>query len=167
MRRLLLLLAFVSTISTATRADVVTPGTQTLPVSTTATINVSIPGSGVPNICIPVFPGEVCPTESVVLSVISGPDAGTTMSTDVTSLFDLGGAIGVVDTLTNNGIAGTDVISTSETGEFDAAFNNVDVVWTSSGPSGGTMPEPAVTFLLGSGLVGLIPWSRRKKQAKA
>ena len=47
---------------------------------------------------------------------------------------------------------------------FNAGIDNQkDGLFGSIQPS----PEPAMTFLLGSGLVGLIPWSRRKKQAKA
>jgi len=150
-----LVVTLVFCMSIATRGDVVTPSTQTLPVSTSATIDVSIPGSGSPSICVPI-PLPVPCTEAVTLTVMSGPDAGTTVTTDVTLPFNLGDPISLADTITNDGTAGTDVISTTETGETDVAFNNVDVVWTSSGSSGGgTMPEPSSMALLLSGLTAM------------
>jgi hypothetical protein len=153
MKHFLALLALACCISISTRADslVLSPGTQTLPVGSSATINASITGLGGPTFCIPSVLSGDC-QEVITLSVISGPDAGTTMTNDDTLFFNLGDSPTFPDTLVNNGIAGTDVISASAADEESLSSNTVDVVWTAGGPA---VPEPSSIALFLTGLAGL------------
>lgn len=142
MNRFLAVFALLCCGAMSARADGIglAPPSQTLPVSTTATVS----GPIFFDFCL------VACFDVLSVSVLSGPDAGYSLSFLAFNPVELSFVI------QNNGTPGTDTVMASLqvlSGGPPLTFisNSVDITWTSASTS---VPEPSVLLLLLCGMAG-------------
>jgi hypothetical protein len=123
------------------------PASQTLPVSTSATLTLGWELTQNP------AAGAYTGTDSLEYQVLSGPDAGSvvTLFSYTFTAFDLDMPHSTTFSFTNDGTAGTDVVEAflvDAADSFTFTSNTADVNWSTPEPPSGLLLAMAVPILL-------------------